>query len=539
MRPKAGAFSRYRPRILTLIVLIVVAAPTVLANLSSEIVPANESPPKGYMYKGTYGWPLIWHWHNLFFSPGPGGIVSWDYSASRLAGNLAMWLAMLAAVGGACEWLLRRHRPPLRWSLRTMLAAVGLLAVCCAWCAAVRNRANLQDSIIAAVKEEGGDVLVERRGPKWLDFVVADRFRRRIIGVEMQMTAGHTLAEEFVVELRGLPRLQYLEINVEQLTPRMAAALADMRQLRSLGIQQETRLKFHDEPIPHECLADIGKLNQLEVLHLGNMKISGEDLECLAGLTNLKSLSWEGAVIAGESLGNLVALTNLKSLRLCRIYCDDDEPGAEEPETNHAPPLLAHLPALPRLEAIDLSNSEVGDRDLRHLAGLHCLKSLDLSYTDVTDEGLAELASLQSLEDLEIDDNMVSAAGIESLLALRHLKALHMYRSYDKSARLAPLALDDGDELFVLESEVEGFRRALQMLRQSNPGIVIDTRSGEAHRYFELMPPYDYDASPDRHPIWLPAQYPWLPPSFLRRFGLQGPGPAGQSAQEESEAGDE
>jgi len=71
---------------LTLIVLIVVAAPTVLANLSSEVV--RDSSP--YIFKGTYGWPEIWHWHNLFLSPGPCGIVSWDYSASRLAGNLAI-----------------------------------------------------------------------------------------------------------------------------------------------------------------------------------------------------------------------------------------------------------------------------------------------------------------------------------------------------------------------------------------------------------------------------------------------------------------
>ncbi|HVC99075.1 MAG TPA: hypothetical protein VND64_35750 [Pirellulales bacterium] len=499
MRPRSGAFSRYRPRILTLIVLFVVAAPTVLANLSFEIPPDH-----GLLVNVSYGWPLIWHWYNLVLSPIFCGIRNWDYSVSRLAGNLAMWLVMLATAGGSCEWLLRRYRPRLRWSLRTMLAAVGLVAVCCAWFAAARDRANVQDPIIAAIEGREGDVWVERWGPIWLDFIGADRYRRCIIGVQMH---GEELDEEFVMRLTGLPRLQYLEINVEQLTPRMAAALADMRQLRSLGVTGP----MHDEK---EFLAAIGQMTQLVDLQLQTAMIASESLESLAGLTNLKLLS----------------------LSVCT---EVHEPGPQQPEGNQHAPLFTHLPALPRLEAIDFCGSTVSAQDLRHLAVLRNLKALDLSSACLSpDASLADLASLESLELLAIDHDMISASGIESLVAIKRLKFLiiHQFFSHGESDRLVPLALDAGDELFVADTAVDALRRALEALRHSNPGIVIDKSWWVVDRRVEIKPPWEDDAKPDRDP--LAHEFPRLR-EFYRSQRSQGRRAPVQSAQEDGESGDE
>ena len=80
MRPKLQAFSRYRPRVLTLVVLFLIAAPITLANFTSEIVPIGPQSP--YLFRGDYGWPLIWHWHKLLLSPGPCGIFDWEYNAA-------------------------------------------------------------------------------------------------------------------------------------------------------------------------------------------------------------------------------------------------------------------------------------------------------------------------------------------------------------------------------------------------------------------------------------------------------------------------
>ena len=222
MRLRFQAFSRYRPRVLTLVVLFLIAAPITLANFTSEIVPA-EAAIHGRettgTHQGQYGWPLIWHWHNLLLSPGPCGIFNWEYSPARLAGNAALWLLMLAVPVGGCEWLLRRYRPGLRFSLRTMLVAVSVAAVCSAWFAAARSRANLQDALIAELEKDYGTnkVMIERSGPKWLEFIVPDRFRREIAGIEID--ASVMFDEAFARRLARLPRLQYLRRERRTLDP--------------------------------------------------------------------------------------------------------------------------------------------------------------------------------------------------------------------------------------------------------------------------------------------------------------------------------
>lgn len=123
------ALSRYRPRIPTAILLIVIAAMIVLATLSVDVrdVSPRRLTADGLATNVCYGWPLAWRGYtivaNLDISI---GIVDWHYRASRLAGSRAVWFLMLAAPAAACEWLLRRYRPCLRWSLRTMLIAVAL-----------------------------------------------------------------------------------------------------------------------------------------------------------------------------------------------------------------------------------------------------------------------------------------------------------------------------------------------------------------------------------------------------------------------------
>ena len=445
----------YRLRLVTLIVLFVVAATIVLANLSVELSPGAIESPWNYP---SHGWPLIWRWRIV----GGGYNVVWvldrNFSAVRLICNMAVWLVMLAVAGGACEWLLRRYRPRLQWSLQSMLAVVGLLAVFCAWCTALRDRANLQDPIISAFEDQGQEYYLEYCGPEWLGLVGADRFRRRIVGAALDYSRDDD--EELLKRLGRLPSLRYLSLSVEQLTPGMAAALGGMPQLRILRI--DDTVSTDDDVTSQECLAAIGKLAELEELRLeGMIKIVSGSLGCLDGLKNLKSLGLE---VSGVQEWEIVAVAGVVEAELERL------------DRSHGLLLLADLPALPRLETIDLRYSRVDDHDLHFLTVLPRLKSLNLTDTFITDAGLLELASLESLEELAINNGMVSVAGLESLLALKHLKSLHLDRSYDNSNRLSVLLLDHGDELSALESEVDGLRRALEALRQSNMGIVIDGR---------------------------------------------------------------
>ena len=462
MRPKAGAFSRYRPRILTLIVLIVVAAPTTLANLSpSDLV------TQGYSMKDVeYGWPLIWYWRNLAIKAGDTR-GTWHvirYGWPRLAGNLAIWFVMLAAAGASCEWLVRRYRPRLRWSLRTMLAVVGIFAVFCMWCVGLRNRANVQDSLMAAIEVGGqgypdgtvfGRVSLERWGPKWLDLVGADRFRRRIVGVLLR---NRDDIEERLKRIGRLPDLRHLDLELHKWTPGMAATLGEMRQLRSLRIGKLVSSAYEvDECLSDEVLAAIGKLNQLKVFSLSGMKITNE-----------------------KSLRHLATLTSLKSLRLEIPWNIEDRPELEHLASVGRPPTLAHLPVLPRLESVGFHGGSVRVSDLGQLATMPRLKAIDLTESFITDTALAELASLESLEELVIGNGKVSGASLESLAAIKGLRALHLHIG--------------------IEGDVERYSQALEALRQSNPGIVIDddTRSFDERRIWH-----------GELPQWVPDRFRW------------------------------
>ena len=112
--------SLYRPRLLTLIVLLVVTAPIVVANLSHDPRPPIENGKGWPPPNPSYGWPLIWYW--CAFKPSSpariGGGVHYEmhtevveWSGPRLAGNVAIWLVIAGVVGYACQWLLRRYGP--------------------------------------------------------------------------------------------------------------------------------------------------------------------------------------------------------------------------------------------------------------------------------------------------------------------------------------------------------------------------------------------------------------------------------------------
>src|SRR6185437_11404972 len=137
MRRLFSAISRHRPRALTLLVLLTVIVLIVLANLSFDQFMDYRA---GFGAKSC-GWPLIWH--RYVFVLWGGRTVGWYYSAPRLAGDIVIWLALMSASCGACEWLLRRYGSRPRWSLRTMLVAISIIGVLCAWFAAARNRADL------------------------------------------------------------------------------------------------------------------------------------------------------------------------------------------------------------------------------------------------------------------------------------------------------------------------------------------------------------------------------------------------------------
>ena len=491
-----AAFARYRPRVLTLCLLALTAGMIGLANSSEEYSPRRFDPAVSrfpptpselefelgkpianeFIYSPltnmSYGWPLVWRQYVVApLTPRSWGVFGESYSDSRLAGNGAIWLALLALPAGICEWLLRRYRPRLRFSLRSMLVVVGLAAALCGWFAVARNRANVQDALIAS---HGAIFWVERWGPKWLELIGADRYCRRIVAVELEVfdDDNDRESEALFEQIAQLPDLRYLSLDADHLNPRrikalsrltrletlwigvseltddsgkaLGSALGGMRRLRTLTIGPGIfDISDNDEGMPRECLAAIGAMNRLEHLHLEGRAIAREDLGLLTGMTNLKSLAIN-VFSSGSGQGGSNAL------------------------------LPAGFPLLPRLEVLDLSGSDICDDDLRSLAALSKLRALNLVSTTVSEKGLAELAHVESFEELAIGlvGGTAWAAGLDSLLQIKSLKRLHI-EGID-AEDLQSDQLRDQLSRDLPEEEIDRWLRAIDALRKAKPELVID-----------------------------------------------------------------
>jgi hypothetical protein len=347
-----------------------------------------------------------------------------------------------------------------------VFVAVGLAGLFCTLCIELRNRADEQDALIERLHETS--VYVERWGPEWLEVVGAGRFRRRITGADVGFNCIESKMENNADTLRRLarlPGLQFLDLRAYRyrgpfsFTSDMAKEFDNFRQLRLLNLDLSND-NDGNQILTHAWMNGVAKLTRLERLRVVIRAESPSDLALLASSSNLTSLT-----LAIDGLGDQI----------------DHEPGNDE--NAMASFSLAYLPILSNLEALDLHDVVLDGSTLGHLARFPRLRTLNLCWTSLADTDLSNLAPLQSLEELAIDDDTATATAFEVLISLQRLKVVHIAPSeYENDERSAAFALDDGHELAVVPAQVGRLRRALQALRNSNPGIAID---GGFHQFEE------------------------------------------------------
>lgn len=538
MRLKLRALWSYRPCILTVIVVTLIAAILVLANLTFD-----QASHIGFIHK-SYGWPFIWH-RFVFVNNWRPLTIGWYLSPGRLAGNVVLWLLMLAVPAGGCEWLLRRYQPRLRWSLRTMLAGIALMGAMCAWFAAARDRANLNDRISATLGDSFwvSGTQVERWGPKWLSLLRADRFRSSIVFAETPETllSGNPDDEDLLQDLARLPDLRWLELRVDALSRDMVDALNRMWSVRTLAIEHDPFADGYDHESDLIVLPPIGGMGALTELCLWDVAVSDESL---SGLKHLKSISLMGGATYRsadqwhESLAVIGKLAQLEHLELSNMRIDHNDLACLSGLTNlktlrlrsisgNSPHWLKHLPPLPRLTVVELAEVKLDQQDLGALAPQPELRTLELRLARVEGRSLAGLARLISLTELTLESDFrtedgtrtyLSTAGLESLLALERIEKLHLRRAYTGLSSLPTLPLDNGNKLTVEVGEREIYRRALRQLRKVRRCIVVDGRCDPiAWRWSRpdlIIDPYPHAAAP-----WLPTSgHPWLNPKQRADF---------------------
>jgi hypothetical protein len=171
---------------------------------------------------------------------------------------------------------------------------------------------------------------------------------------------------------------------------------------------QLTILQIADLRITDAALDHVGRLRNLEVLHLTSTAMTGTRLRGLEPLSKLRELVFHGLPI--EIVAGLPAFPNLEHLGLEYSRVTDEELKLDAER-------LQWLKNLPKLQALSFSNSTVSSHHLAHVAAVPTLRVLNLNETSLSDEALPRLKELKQLTFLSLAETLLTTEGVASLRA--------------------------------------------------------------------------------------------------------------------------
>jgi hypothetical protein len=368
----------------------------------------------------VHGWPTTWlvrdrRWYKT--SGGWRDTKVWSFSEdllhsypARLALNIVVSLALMAAVGIVFERWRRRRRHLWQQTIRDWLGFIAVIAAAIA--IGLKTTRDFRDERAAlnevgrgidpawlqGLRETQGDVY-QSAGPYGLPALLG----RRWLGSTVQLD----VAAEHLEQLTRFPHLRALRIEDVRLGDPRLSVLAGLKKLELLFVERsyptpppgKDNSGPNDDRSSAQLLAWLHELPHLEVLRLDNCAVGDESARAIADLQNLRILVLDDAA----------ALT------------DDG---------------LAAIAECKNLEVLDLrvgkAITSAGVQRLSSLASLLILK-LDGS-TSLDDSSIDALKTLTTLEEFEANCSAMSAQGIERFAQLPHLRRLKLINVPDDSA---------------------------------------------------------------------------------------------------------
>lgn len=202
-------------------------------------------------------------------------------------------------------------------------------------------------------------------------------------------------------------RLEELNLSDTLITDATLSRIARCTKLK--------RLLLARTPITNAGLQFLSSLVHLEELDLsaqgrGNNRITIAGLDCLRGMTKLRTLNLFGTAADDSVLTLLAPLQNLGGLDLRSTKVT----GAG----------LVHLSKLVNLWLLELEGLPVGDEHVKHLARLTNLGRLTLSGRRITDKSLDVICKLTYLEGLSLERTAITDEGLRKIATLPELQVV-------------------------------------------------------------------------------------------------------------------
>jgi hypothetical protein len=218
--------------------------------------------------------------------------------------------------------------------------------------------------------------------------------------------------DELIPVVAKLETLHHLELGDTPLTDAQVKQLAPLKELRTLRAEYSditntgarALRKFpHLRELALSCshvdppgFREIAENSGIEVLELTG--IEDDDLDALRGLSRVRDLRLNGCNITGAGIENFPLLTELRL------------EGAHVTDVG-----MACLAALPRLQFLDVTRTQITGETLKHLSGAKWLEYLYASDTAIRDEHLPALHGLKHLHTISFTGTQVTASGVRKL----------------------------------------------------------------------------------------------------------------------------
>ncbi len=146
----------------------------------------------------------------------------------------------------------------------------------------------------------------------------------------------------------------------------------------------------------------------LDNLILDDLQLTGENMEQIASLSGVHSLSFYNGNLADEDLRTLSKLRSLTSLTIGRAQITDEG--------------FAQLESLANLEVLHVTQTGVTDQAWQTIGKFKSLKTLNVSEKNISDAGFVTFKDLPDLENLSF--GMIRAVSNENLPHLATLAKL-------------------------------------------------------------------------------------------------------------------
>lgn len=273
----------------------------------------------------------------------------------------------------------------LRFSLRTLLIVMLLLAVSFAWVAKRMREKQLEREAIAEMEEDGKSLVevnpdVFCKPPPlpvvWLERWLGDGFFEDTRGLSL---SGNT--DMCMAHIANFPSLRELWVVDSHATEEGLSSLKDLHYLEALRLSYGTFSHASYDNDKEAALDFLDNMPHLIYLQLEGVRPTESGRQRIKCLPKLRRLQF-GGHIKESDMAMLGEMHGLDDLEL-----DDYSLDVVVYDTV----ALSHLSGLKQLKSLTIVAESLTDAGLKHLEGLTALKRLDLPGSSTTDDGVQRL----------------------------------------------------------------------------------------------------------------------------------------------------